>query len=266
MSVRTLLGHHWRRHRVPLVPMAAGAALFEWVITRIAPDPSQAGLVQQLFQLAPQPLQRIFGAELTASVSASGFLAFGYAHPFLLLLMSVWVVRVSSGVLAGEIGMGTMDLVASRAVARAAQVVAAATGVLGGLAVLALAAWAGTAIGVATRALEGVEGRGYLRVVGGCWLLFAAFGTLGLAISATRRDAGSAIAWTSALIALSFVLDYLARAWDKMAPFRFMSLFRYYEPSRILREGWVPNNALVLAAVAALGLVAAFVIFQRRDL
>lgn len=266
MSLGALLGHHWRRHRVPLLPMAAGAALFEWMITRVAPALSEAGFVQQLFRLAPPPLQRIFGEEIMASVSASGFLAFGYAHPFLLLLMSVWAVRVSAAALAGEIALGTMDLIASRPVARGAQVIAAAIGALGGLGAIALTAWIGTAVGVAGRPLEGVEVSAYLPIAGGCWLLFAAFGSVGLAISAIRRDAGSAIAWTSAIILLSFVLDYLARAWDRMAPFRFLSLFRYYEPARILRQGLAGDDALVLAGVAVVATLAAFVVFRKRDL
>jgi ABC-type transport system involved in multi-copper enzyme maturation permease subunit len=236
------------------------------VITRVAPTGSQTGFVQQILQFLPPPARRMLGEELLANVSAAGVLSFGFVHPFLLLLLSLWAVRVGSAALAGEIGLGTMDLIASRPVARAAQVGAAAIGVLGGLGVLVLAAWAGMAIGVLVRSLEGIEVSAYLPIAASCWLLFAAFGAVGLAISAAGRDAGSAIAWTSALIALSFVFDYLARAWDTLAPFRFLSLFRYYEPSRILREGIVVTDTLVLASVAVAGLLVAFAVFQRRDL
>ncbi|MEK6770003.1 MAG: ABC transporter permease subunit [Gemmatimonadota bacterium] len=266
MILRALLGHHWQRHRVPLVLMAVAGGLFEWALTRVAPSSSARALVEQVLQFAPPALQRMLGEEMIANVTPAGVLGFGYVHPFLLVLMSVWVIRVSAGALAGEIGIGTMDLIASRPVARAAQVGAAAIGILGGISLIAAAAWAGTAIGVAGRPLEGVEASAYLPIAGACWLLFAAFGSVGLAISAMRHDAGSAIAWTSGIIALSFVLDYLARAWDKMAPFRFLSLFRYYEPSRILRDGLGGTDAVVLASVAAAGLLVAFTVFQRRDL
>ncbi|MDP3774404.1 MAG: ABC transporter permease subunit, partial [Gemmatimonadales bacterium] len=253
MILRALLGHHWQRHRVPLVLMALAGGLFEWAITRVAPSSSARALVEQVLQFAPPALQRILGEEMIANVTPAGVLGFGYVHPFLLVLMSVWVVRVSAGALAGEMGLGTMDLIASRPVARTAQVGAAVIGILGGISLIAAAAWAGTAIGVAGRPLEGVEASAYLPIAGVCWLLFAAFGSVGLAISATRRDAGSAIAWTSAVIALSFVLDYLGRAWDKMAPFGYLSLFRYYGPPRILRDGSGGVDVAVLASVAGVG-------------
>ncbi len=266
MILRALLGHHWQRHRVPLVLMAVAGGLFEWAFTRIAPSSSASPLVEQILHFAPPALQRILGEDIITNVTPAGVLGIGYVHPFLLVLMSVWVVRVSAGALAGEMGLGTMDLIASRPVARAAQVSAAAIGAFGGLGVLAIAGWAGTAIGVLFRPLEGVQAAEYLPVAGVCWLLFAAFGSVGLAISAMRHDAGSAIAWTSAIIALSFVLDYLGRAWDKMAPFRYLSLFRYYGPPRILRDGLGGVDVAVLASVVVTGLVAAFVIFRRRDL
>jgi len=264
--LRALLGHHWQRHRVPLVLMAVAGGLFEWAFTRIAPSSSASPLVEEVLRFAPPALQRLLGEDIMASVTPTGVLGIGYVHPFLLVLMSVWVVRMSAGALAGEIGIGTMDLIASRPVTRTSQVGAAAIGIMGGISLIAAAAWAGTAIGVAGRPLEGVEASEYLAVAGGCWLLFAAFGSVGLAISATRRDAGSAIAWTTAIIALSLVLDYVGRAWDKMTPFRFLSLFQYYGPPRILRDGLSGVDVAVLASVAGVGFLAAFVVFQRRDL
>lgn len=266
MSVRVLLGHQWHRHRVTLLVLATGVSLFEWIFTRLAPAPEQAGLVRDMMALFPRPLVALIPPELLENVTPGGFLGFGYLHPFLLLLLSLWTVRVSAGALAGEIGIGTMDLIAARPVARAAQVLAAALALFAGLAVLGAAGWGGTALGIAGRPLPGVEAGQYVRVVVGCWLLFAAIGALGLAISAARREGGSAIAWTSAIVALSFVLDYLGRAWDTAAPFRFLSLFRYYEPSRILRDGLAGTDAVVLASVALFGVLAAFVVFQRRDL
>ncbi|MBI4543479.1 MAG: ABC transporter permease subunit [Gemmatimonadetes bacterium] len=266
MSVRTLLGHLWRLHRLPLAVLAAGAALFEWALTRVAPDPAQASFVSELLRLLPQPVLRIFGDEIAANLSSRGFLGLGYRHPFLLLMLSVWVVRVASGALAGEIGRGTMDLIGARPVARSRQVAAALGALLAGLTVVAAAAWLGTAVGLVGRSTLGVAAGDYLPVIAGCWLLFAAFSGVGLAVSAGARDAGSAIAWTSGFIAFSFVLEYLARLWDRIGSLRPLSLFTYYQPQGILRNGLAPGDGLVLAAVGAVALAAALAVFQRRDL
>jgi ABC-2 type transport system permease protein len=261
-----LLAHLWRRHRGALLLLAAGNAVFHWAITRVVPAASETGLVRELLGMLPAPVRVLLGEEFVANLSARGFLAFGWVHPFPLLLLGVWAVRVSAGSLAGEVGRGTMDLIASRPVARSAQVAAAALAVVAGLAVIASAGWAGAALGIETRVLEGVRSRDFLPVAGMALLLFTSAGSVTLFVSAVCREGGTAISWSAGLLAGSYVLDYLARVWSAIAFLRPLSLFRYYEPQRILREGIAAQDVAVLACVGAVGLILAFGAFSRRDL
>lgn len=266
MSFRVLVGHHVRLHRVPLVPLALGLALFEWVMTFVAGEPSVARFLTGALRSAPPEFLALLNQNLLASVSARGIVGIGYAHPFALLMMGAWAVRVPSAALAGEIGRGTMDLVASRPVTRASQVAAALAALAGGLAVLVAAAWLGTLAGLALRPVAGVRALDYLPVAGALWLLFACFGAMGILASALAREAGTAIAWMSGILAGSYVLDYAARVWPRIAALRPLSLFRYYEPQRVVGAGLAPLDAGVLAGVGAAALLAAFVVFARRDL
>jgi ABC-2 type transport system permease protein len=266
MNAVALLRHLWRRHGAALLLLVAGGAFFQWAITRVVPDVSQTGIVRQLFDMAPAPVRVLFGEELVANLSARGFLGFGYVHPFPLILLGIWAVRVATGVLAGEIGRGTMDLIASRPVTRGAQVAVAAVAVFAGLAVITVAAWGGTALGLAQRPLEGVRAADLLPVAGMGLLLFSGVGAVALLISARSREGGPAVSWCAGLLAASYVLDYLARVWSAIAFLRPLSLFRYYEPQRILREGVAGADVAVLSAVCAAALVLAFVSFGRRDL
>ena len=265
MSLWGLLRFHWRRNRLPLLPMAVGLGLFQVVLSRMAPMPNETNWMSAILGAAPPQLMALAGSDIAAAVTTSGFLAIGYGHPLFLLLLGLWAVRVSSGALAGEIGRGTMDMIASRPVPRWHQVAAGFATIVAGLVVLCAAAWGATTLGASVRSL-GVAATAFLPVAGGGLLLFAAWGAVGLLVSAMRRDGGSAIAWTSALMAFSFALDYLARLWQPIAALRPLSLFRYYEPSRILREGFGGTDVLVLGSVTAVGLLLAFVVFQRRDL
>lgn len=266
MSAGTLLGHAWRRHRMALLLLAAGSAVFHWAITRVVPTASETGLVRELLDMLPGPVRVLIGEDLVANLSARGFLGFGWVHPFPLLLLGVWAVRVSAGSLAGEIGRGTMDLIASRPVARPAQVAAAALALLGGLAIIVTAGWGGAALGLQTRALEGVSARDLLPVAAMALLLFASAGAVTLFVSAVSRDGGAAVSWCAGLLAGSYVLEYLARVWSAIGFLRPLSLFRYFEPQRILREGVAANDLAVLGAVGAAGLILAFAAFARRDL
>jgi ABC-2 type transport system permease protein len=266
VSVRILLRHHARLHRVPLLPLAAGLAMFEWTMTFVARQPSVSSFLTTALRAAPPELLTLINQDLLSTVSAQGIIGVGYTHPFTLIMMAVWAVRVPSAALAGEIGRGTMNLVAARPVTRAAQIAAALAALLGGLAILAAAAWLGTVIGLWAQPLPGVSAWRYLPVAVALWLTFAAFGVVGILVSALNREAGPAIAWLSGLMAGSYVLDYTARVWPRVAALRPLSLFRYYEPQRVVRSGLAGSDLLVLGATAAGALLIALVWFARRDL
>ena len=259
-----LVARLWRQHRVALLTMAAGLALFEFVITRIAPAPGEAGLLAGILALMP-PQVSAFASDELALASPRGVIAFGYLHPFFLALYSAWTIRVTSGALAGEIGRGTMDLLAARPVPRLALVLAAWVVMAGGLIVLGAAAWAGTAVGLSLRPLE-VRPSEIVAVPAMAWLLFTSWGGIALLVGATRREAGPVIAWVSGLIATSFVLDFLARVWTPVQGLRPLSLFAHYRPAEIVQAGLSLGDFAVLAGVAIIGIAAAALVFGRRDL
>jgi ABC-type transport system involved in multi-copper enzyme maturation permease subunit len=266
VSVRTIVAlvqHAWTRHRVPLIPIAAAIGLFQFILTRMAPAPNEVGWLSGLLAAFPPELRALIGNEV--ALSPGGFLAIGYGHPFFILLMSAWVVRTSSAGVAGEVGLGTMDLVASRPVPRWHFVAAGLTTIVLGLAIIVACAWIGTAIGLALRPAD-VRATAFAKVIAGAWLLFAAFGGVGLLIGATRRDGGQAIAWTTAILAASFVLDYLARLWTPIARLRPLSLFRYYAPQAILASGLPFTSLIVLGTTLILSLTGSIIIVTRRDL
>lgn len=265
-SVGVLVRHHVRLHRMPLVPLAVGLAAFEWIMTIVAGQPSVSRFLTSTLNAAPPQFLALLNQDLVSSISPQGIVGVGYSHPFALLMMAVIAVRVPSAALAGEIGRRTMDLMAARPVLRVAHVTAALAAVLAGLGILSVAAYMGTVVGLGVRPVEGVSALRYAPVALQLWLLFACWGTIGIAVSALCREAGQAIAWTSGLLAGSFVLDYAARVWPTLAPLRPLSLFRYYEPQRVVSAGLALHDVVVLAAVGTAAILLAFVAFARRDL
>lgn len=263
VTIGSLLRHGWARHRLPLLPIAVVIGLFEFIMTRTAPAPNEVSWMTGILSALPPGVRALVGNEI--AMSPGGFLAIGYAHPFFMLLLATWIVRVSSAALAGEIGLGTMDLLASRPVPRWHFVAAGMVTIAVGLIVILTFAWSGTAIGLRLRPL-GVHPSAFAPVAAGAWLLFATWGAIGLLVAATRRDGGQAIAWTTAIVAASFVLDYLARLWTPIHRLRPMSLFRYYEPQAIFAAGLPAKTLTVLAATAVVSLIASVIVFSRRDL
>lgn len=259
-----LFARLWRQHLVTLAVMCVGLALFTFILTRVAPAPGDSGFAKALIVMIPKPVLAMMGGEIAIS-SARGVIAFGYLHPFFLATLAAWVLRTTAGSLAGEIGRGTMDLLASRPVSRASQVMSVWALAILGLAMLATAAWTGTAVGLQLRALD-VTARELAIVPAMGALMFAGWTGIGLLISATKRDAGPVIAWTGGLIVVSFVLVFIAQIWAPAQPIRPFSLFTYFQPLEIVTRGVDATDVLVLGIVTVVGLAAAVGAFQRRDL
>ena len=64
----------------------------------------------------------------------------------------------------------------------------------------------------------------------------------------------------------SYVLDYAARVWPKIASLRPASLFKYYEPQQVVNAGLAASDVEVFGLVAAAALLVALAAFSRRDL
>jgi len=258
-----LLGHSWRRHPVTLASITLAVGLFEFIFTRMAPSPNEISWMKMMLGTMSEQVRGLMGNE--AVLSGGGFLALGYVHPFVMLLASVWVVRVSSAAIAGEIGIGTMDLLASRPVPRWHFVAAGFMTLAIGVAAIFAIGFLGTTIGLELRELD-VHVSAFRPVIVVATLLFAAWGAVGLAIGAMCRDASQSIAWTTAVIAVSFVLDYLARLWTTIASLRRFSLFRYYEPQAILSGGVPDGTVVVFMAALVVALAVAHLLVRARDL
>jgi ABC-type transport system involved in multi-copper enzyme maturation permease subunit len=259
----TLLSHAWMRHRVVLAAIALAVGAFEFVLTRMAPAPNEVSWISAILTTLPPNIRTLLGNDV--ALSPSGFLALGYAHPFFMILLSAWVVRVSSAAIAGEIGRGTMDLLASRPVPRWHLAAAGLAMAVLGLAVILATAWLATAVGLRLRSID-ARAAAFAPAILTAWLLFAAWSGVGLAISAARRDGGQAIAWTTSLLATSYALDYLARLWAPMSALRPLSLFRYYEPQAILAAGPPRTASLVLISTLIVTFSASVIVMRRRDL
>jgi ABC-2 type transport system permease protein len=72
----------------------------------------------------------------------------------------------------------------------------------------------------------------------------------------------------SGVIALgTFLLDYIARAWQPAESIGWISPFRYFSPFQLLDGKPLPSkNVVVLSAIAVTGFAASYVIFSRRDI
>ena len=223
----------------------------------------------ELFEeFIPESLKGLFKAEGGFAADANGYLAIEYRHPIYLVAVAALVIALCSGAVAKEIERGTILVLLASPMARW-RLLSAKTAVLMAAVLIVLAtAWLGTWAGsVMVGITDEVAMTVFLRVQLNMLALAMAIGGLTLLISAMANEGGMVTAWASGIALAMYFVDFLSTLWSPVEPLGLLTVFYYFDPLGIARDGGIPWLDIgVLLGIAAAGMAAALVTFQRRDI
>ncbi len=136
-----------------------------------------------------------------------------------------------------------------------------------GVAVLLVAVWLGTWVGTLITGMTGeVQMIVLSRTLVNLFALALAIGGIAVLLSSVGSDGGQVVSVAAGIAVGMFVADFIAAIWSPAEPVGVLSVFHYYDPLRVSREGTLPwRDLAVLFGVALAGFAAALVAFQRRD-
>ena len=98
-------------------------------------------------------------------------------------------------------------------------------------------------------------------------VLMVCWGGIALAAASRARRRSVAGSVVGLLALATFLLDYVARAWQPAESIAWLSPFRYYAPLDLVMGKQIPaHNLWVLAGVAACGFGISYFLFSRRDI
>jgi ABC-2 type transport system permease protein len=264
-----LLAYSLRRVRILLIAMGALLAGFQVLLIGYAGSIQRSGTFEQMGALMPSFVREMMGPSFPSFMSFSGIVCLGYFHP--VVMISLAALSIALGTMpVSEIETGFMDLILARPLARhwiITRSIIVGTISIAGLLILMVA---GTWVGLKLLAPKGVAWPApdlVFKLAANLALLLVCWLGIALAISSLsiRRSAAGTVAGLIALAA--FLLDYLGRAWQPLQSVAWLSPFRYYSPFDMLMGNSVPEkNPLVLAGIAILGFMLAYIFFLRRDI
>lgn len=266
-------------------------------------DPKKVEKV--LFKGPGRVSQAVLGGSDIQFERPQDFLAVALLHPVVLILVCIWAVGRSAGAVAGELDRGTMELLLSQPVPRSRLLLAHLIVDLGAILCICLTVIIGTQAGLAmvgpfvvdysvlkeisdripipeTAEVMEVTGRPQVPALSNLAALMFAVSGVTMALSAAGRSRWRVIGLAVLIVMTMFTANVVGQLWDSAAFLRPFTLFYYYQPQRImlkdqwtadLGEVWNHEQPLlevpivgVLFAVGALGYLAAWRIFTRRDL
>jgi ABC-2 type transport system permease protein len=206
---------------------------------------------------------------MASFMSFKGIVCMGYFHLAVmsaLIALSITLATMPTS----EIETGFIDLILARPLARhwiiTRTIVVSALSTAAILALMMLGTWAGLRA-LAPR-VAGWPSRDLIfSMVVNLALLMLCWSGVAMAIGSAARRRGVAGAIAGLLALTTFLLDYVARAWQPAATAGWLSPFRYYDPFDLLLGNPLPGrNLLILAAIAISGFVLSYVLFSRRDI
>ena len=269
----------WLRSFRDALPLLASCCLlvagFIWLRLWIAAQIDFAEAANMFTKIMPDFFERLLPVPIDTLVSVEGRVAFGFEELPALLLLALWTVARGTECLAGRLGDGTMEMLLAQPVRRLTLITSHTSVTLFGTALVTLAAWLGTAAGIATLDFnEPTHAVTYLTAASnyfslGIFLIGAA--TLASAVARSRAQAvGIFVAfYVVEFTCKIFSLMMPERPWLKQLTFltaydpTFLTVGVEKEPAEHWPLLWQCNG--ILLALGLLGLAISATIFCRRD-
>lgn len=232
-----------------------------------------SGVLDQKKDFISLPFIRRFmtvmiGTDPLDMMSPTALTAFGFTHPLVWALTILFAITVASGVLAGEMDRGTMDLLATLPLRRGVIYSSLSAALLAMGLPLCWGVWFGVWVGrfVAAHAV-GVRVDVLVRVTWHCYVTWVLIASFSLAVSAMSSRRGPAVAAAFFLVFYAFVLNLLRALWPALDVLAWTDFLHYYQTLVIVRdECYRWGDIAVLLGAAAAWWLLGLVVFTRRDI
>ena len=259
-----LFAHTWRAYRTRALIVAVALAVWGTFLPIIFD--SFGATFKDIFESGAFPPQfaQFGGGDI---FSLTGSVAIGFIHPIAVGLNLVFAVGFATAAIAGERQRGTLEVLLSRPISR--RVVYATLALSGALfvGIAVLGSIVGSLIGASLTGRASELGVGQLPLL---WLngalLYWAIGAIALLASASFDRLSPALGVTLAFVVASYFLDVLGSLWPDAKGLQQYSVFHYLDPKAILTGFPDAGDLIVLATVIVAAVVAALLVFPRRDL
>jgi ABC-2 type transport system permease protein len=241
------------------------AWIFLWLMSKI-----EIGVVATLLKAMPPMFQKLMGIPIADLATSAGRTSLLFVHVVTLLVCVGWAVGRGSDTISGEIGRGTMDLLASLPVYRASLLFPPAVVAALGTALLAISVWLGISLGLATIKIEGVTlGKFVPAVTNLSAMVFCLTGVTAF-ISSCSRDRWRTIFMAVGFFLVSFILEMVGRLWERGGWLEYLTFLSLFHPQEFTllpeKAGWPLIRAnLILLGLGLGGYFAAALVFWRRD-
>ena len=241
--------------------------LFQIAVCGIVHDNERVKALLQYIDLLPSFIKTALGGEILKVGNVSGLIAIGYNDPLVLILFMLFAVGVPTGLLAGAVQKGTMELILSRQVTKIHVYICAGLITITGMLALVVVMFGGTVFSINLFDFsQEVALYPFLKAAINGGILASAVGGIAL-LAAACFQRNTAVWLTTAYLVLNYFVSIIAEWWPRMKWLYPSSIFYYVDGEKIFTEpGWPLGNLCVLLLILVVTTVSGGIIWSRRDL
>lgn len=253
-----------------ILPAWCGIALLIFLmqiaVGSIVHDNANVRTFLAFLDMLPSIVKTALGGDMLRPGHVPALLTIGYQHPFVMFLFMLFAVGAPTGLLAGEVQRGTMELILSRPVTKTQVYICACVLTAGGMFALVLVMFVGTVVAVQLYDFgEPIPLDLFFRIAINAGLLASTFGAFALVCAASFARLYSAVGIAVAFLSINYFVSITAEWWPRIHFLRRATLFYlvYYSD---LYSGWPLRNMGILVVILLMAAVTGGIIWHRRDL
>lgn len=224
-------------HRVLLITSFVFLGVFQFLIFALVETFDLFGALKNAIGQMPLPARQFLGEQFIARLSVSGAIAFGYAHPFVLVTLFLVAILLPARHVAGEIESGTLELIFSLPVSR--RTILLSLWLASGFFLLVLSAGCllGTGMGLLIYSdLGSIPTLSLIRLDINLWLLVFAISSLTLSLSTFNHEGGQTAVRAAGITLFFYFFDFVVRIWSETEFLHPITIFYYFQPLEVLEN------------------------------
>lgn len=224
------------------------------------------GILKDMKDIPPM-VEKMFGKGFMETMLKYGIIAFGYIHPFMLVIFILFIFMTISHMVTSEINSGTIGFTLSKSLSRKRIYFNMAIIIYSGLGLLALSTFLSSYLGIKLFFSEALSAEPFASLAWNLYLVMLLVAGY-IAIFASISDSGKKLFTIGGIVLFIFyILSTAAPLWKPLTIFNPINPFAYYKPMEIfigIRVGFV--KSLFLIGVPGVMFAAAAWLFNRRDI
>lgn len=255
-----------------ILPIWIGIALviflMQIAVCGIVHDNENVKTLLKFLDMMPGIIKSALGGQGLKVGNTASLIAIGYNHPLVLTLYMLFAVGIPTGLLAGEVQRGTMELILSRPTTKMQVYISAGLLTLTGMFALVLVMFLGTVAGTTINEFgEPIPLYRFFQTAINGGLLASAVGAISLLCAASFPRRGMAVGVAVAFLVVNYFITITAEWWPKIQGLKTYTLFHYANGYKIFVEhAWPIRDMCILMTILLVSAILGAIIWQRRDL